>query len=101
MFRAHRNSQAREIGLPQRMFRYQFGPFHAYFHTNRYEDLLALTEYGLKITPNSEEANLWKGWALYNLGEPIKAVESFRDSYWANLKSFDAKYALDFMGATP
>ena len=25
--------QARILGLPQRMMRYQFGPFHAYFHT--------------------------------------------------------------------
>jgi tetratricopeptide (TPR) repeat protein len=93
--------QSRILGLPQRMLRYQFGPFHAYFHTNRYDDLLALAEYSLQITPNSEEANLWKGWALYNLGEPIQAVESFRESYWANVNSFDAQYALDFMGADP
>jgi hypothetical protein len=25
--------KAREIGLPLRMFRYQFGPFLAYFHS--------------------------------------------------------------------
>jgi tetratricopeptide (TPR) repeat protein len=34
--------QARKIGLPQRMLRYQFGPFLAYFNSLRTNDLLAL-----------------------------------------------------------
>ena len=29
-----------QCGLPQRMLRYQFGPFFAYFHTGRIDDLL-------------------------------------------------------------
>ena len=76
--------QARILGLPQRMLRYQFGPYHAYFHTNRYDDLLAISDYTLQITPNSEEAFIWKGWALYNLGDSTGAIEAFRDAYWAN-----------------
>ncbi len=40
--------KARESGLPQRMLRYQFGPFFAYFNVNRLDDLLELTEYALK-----------------------------------------------------
>jgi hypothetical protein len=44
---------------------------------------------------------LWKGWALYNLGDNLGAIEAFRKSYWANTTSFDAQYALDFMGASP
>ena len=47
---------ARNIGLPQRMMRYQFSPFLAYFHADRIEDLLTLTSYALDRTPNSEEA---------------------------------------------
>jgi len=43
--------QARQLGLPQRMLRYQFGPFFAYFFSSRNADLLSLTEYALKITP--------------------------------------------------
>ena len=93
--------QARILGLPQRFLRYQFGPFHAYFHTNRYEDLMALADHTLQLTPNSEEAFLWKGWALYNLGDSTAAIEAFRDAYWSNPQSFDAQYALDFMGAAP
>ena len=60
--------QARTVGLPQRMLRYQFGPFLAYFHALRTDDLMTLTEYALKITPTSEEAMLWRGWGLYRLG---------------------------------
>ncbi|MDH5505874.1 MAG: C39 family peptidase [Anaerolineae bacterium] len=93
--------QARQIGLPQRMLRYQFGPFISYFHTLRTADLLALTEYALEITDNSEEALLWHGWGLYRLGNSAGAIEYFREAYWANPKSQDAAYALDFMGASP
>jgi len=39
---AHAYDSARQIGLPQRMLRYQFGPFIAYFHAARYDDLLAV-----------------------------------------------------------
>ena len=93
--------QARTLGLPQRMFRYQFGAFHAYFQAGRYDELLALAEHTLQITPNLEEANLWKGWALYYLGDSEGAIEYFRRAYNANYKSFDAQYALEFMGVTP
>ena len=93
--------QARTLELPQRMLRYQFGPFFAYFHSGRVDDLLALTDYALKVTPNSEEAMLWKGWGLYRKGDTPGAIELFRKSYAANPTSPDAKYALDFVGASP
>jgi tetratricopeptide (TPR) repeat protein len=95
--------QARIHGLPQRMLRYQFGPYHAYYHTGRHEDLLAIADHTLQITPNSEEAFLWKGWALYHIGDSAGAIEAFRDSYWANTKDplGQALYALEFMGASP
>ncbi len=92
---------AREKKLPQRMLRYQFGPFFAYFHSGRTDDLLTLTDYALKITPNSEEAMLWKGWGLYRQGDTPGAIELFRKSYQANPTSPDSLYALNFVGATP
>lgn len=61
--------KSREIGLPLRMFRYQFGPFLAYFHANRNDDLLVLTEYARGITEMSEEAWLWHGFGLYRKGD--------------------------------
>ncbi len=92
---------ARTIGIPQRMLRYQFGPFFAYFHANRNDDLQTIIDYALRITDNSEEALLWKGWLLYRQGDQFGAVNAFRDAYAANIYSLDAQYALDFMGAIP
>ncbi len=89
--------QARTNGLPQRMLRYQFGPFFAYFHTSRMEDLFALTDYALKRTPNSEEALLWRGWATYRKGDREKALELFQQALDARPKYPDAEYALDFV----
>jgi tetratricopeptide (TPR) repeat protein len=92
---------ARNLGLPQRMLRYQFGPFLAYFHSGRIEDLTALIDYALKRTPNSEEALLWNGWALYRQGNTDAAIESFRKAYAANPTAWDVQYALDFFGVSP
>ena len=93
--------RARAIGLPQRMLRYQFGPFFAYFHTRRLDELLALTEYALKITPNAEEAMLWHGWALYRTGDTNGAISDFQAALEQNPNYADAKYALDFVQANP
>jgi tetratricopeptide (TPR) repeat protein len=93
--------KAREIGLPQRMLRYQFGPFIAYFHTNQMDDLVALTEYALKITPNSEEAWLWHGWAMYRKGDVAEAIANFQRALEENPTYQDAQYALDFVRSNP
>jgi len=89
--------EARKIGWPQRMLRYQFGPFFAYFHSGRNEDLLTLTEYALQRTPNSEEAHLWRGWARYRNGDVNAALEDFRAALEVNPNNWDAQYALDFV----
>ena len=91
--------QAREIGLPQRMLRYQFGPFLAYFHSGRIDELYTLAEYALKVTANSEEALLWQGWALYRQGEKQKALESFQKALEARPGYGDAEYAINFVNA--
>jgi tetratricopeptide (TPR) repeat protein len=70
--------KAREIGLPLRMFRYQFGPFLAYFHSNRNEDLLVLTDYARGITEMSEEAWLWYGFGLYRNGDYDGALKAWQ-----------------------
>ncbi len=92
---------ARNLGLPQRMLRYQFGPFIAYFHTFRTDDLLTLTEYALQRTPNSEEAMLWRGWALYRLGQKNQAVDLWQKALAARPGYPDALYALDFARSNP
>lgn len=89
--------KARELGLPQRMLRYQFGPFIAYFHTGQMDDLIALTEYALQITPNAEEAWLWHGWAMYRQGDRKRAESDFQRALEENPNYLDAQYAIDFL----
>lgn len=89
--------KARELGLPQRMLRYQFGPFIAYFHANKMNDLVALTEYALEITPTSEEAWLWHGWAMYRMGNKEEAIADFLRALERNPNYLDAQYALEFV----
>ena len=89
--------QARNIGWPQRMLRYQFGPFFAYFHAGRTEDLLTLTEYALQRTPNSEEGHLWRGWGRYRSGDINGALADFRAALEVNPNNWDAQYAIDFV----
>jgi tetratricopeptide (TPR) repeat protein len=93
--------KARELGLPQRMLRYQFGPFIAYFHTGQMDDLIALTEYALDVTKNSEEALLWHGWAKYRQGDSSTALSNFQQALIENPNYQDAQYALDFVRNNP
>jgi tetratricopeptide (TPR) repeat protein len=93
--------KAREIGLPQRMLRYQFGPFFAYFNTGQTEELFSLTKYALERTDQSEEAHLWHGWALYRMDDTAGAIEQFRKSLEVNPNYQDAVYALEFVRENP
>ena len=88
---------ARNLGLPQRMLRYQFGPFFAYFFSGRNADLLALAEYALQRTANSEEALLWRGWGLYRDGSAGLAIAEFNQALVENPNYQDAQYALEFV----
>ena len=88
---------ARTIGLPDRMLRYQFGPFISYFHSLRTDDLMALTEYALFITRTSEEAMLWRGWGLYRQGESQDAINLFRAALKIHPEYQDAFYAIDYV----
>jgi tetratricopeptide (TPR) repeat protein len=93
--------RARAIGLPQRMLRYQFTPFFAYFHSRRMEELFTLTEYALRITPNAEEAMLWHGWANYRDGDTNAAIADFQAALVENPNYADAQYALAFVRENP
>jgi tetratricopeptide (TPR) repeat protein len=92
---------ARQLGLPQRMMRYQFGPYFAYFFSGRNEDLLALTDYALQRTPNSEESLLWRGWGKYRAGQTSEAIGDFQAALEMNPYYQDAQYALEFVSANP
>jgi len=92
---------ARKLGLYQRMLRYQFGPFFAYFHAAMTTELLAVTEYALERTPNSEEALLWHGWAEYRLGKKAEAIADWQKALEYHPNYQDAQYALDFVSSNP
>jgi len=92
---------ARNLGLPQRMLRYQFGPFFAYFHAGMTTELIAVTKYALERTPNSEEALLWHGWAQYRMGKKLEAAADWQKALEYHPGYQDAQYAIDFMAANP
>ena len=90
---------ARNIGWPQRMLRYQFGPFIAYFHVGRTEDLMNLTKWALDISRTSEEAMLWRGWAFYQNGDKSAALSYFGDALKIREDYEDAIWAIDYVNA--
>jgi tetratricopeptide (TPR) repeat protein len=91
--------KARSIGLPLRMFRYQFGPFLAYFHSNRNDDLLVLTDYARGVTEMSEEAWLWYGFGLYRKGDYNGALKAWQkaDKVNPNFYEDQAKKAMQLV----
>jgi tetratricopeptide (TPR) repeat protein len=86
---------ARALGLPSRMLRYQFGPLSAAYHTGDAKDLTRLADYALHITPDSEEALLWKGWAYELAGDHLSAINLFNLALQANPGNDVAKKALE------
>ncbi len=89
--------QSRQFALPLRMFRYQFGPFIAYFQSNRIDDLLVLTEYARGVTEMSEETWLWYGWALYRKDDFKGARAAWDKALSIHPGYGDAEYAIKFM----
>jgi tetratricopeptide (TPR) repeat protein len=65
--------RARQLELPWRMPWYQFGWFDAYLQAGRYDDVLALADAVIKVTPDIEETYYYKGLALRALGNPEAA----------------------------
>jgi tetratricopeptide (TPR) repeat protein len=95
--------QAFTLGLPQRMTRYQFWPFSAYFNADRIDYLLEITEKTYKPINGwyAEEALLWHGWGLWKQGDIEGAVADWRKALQVHPGYDDAIYALQFVGAAP
>ncbi len=89
--------KAFEIGLPQRMTRYQFSPFFAYYYAGRIDYLIQLTEYTYKPIPGyySEEALLWHGYALYKQGNLAGAKADWNKALSVHPDYCDAEYAIN------
>ncbi len=90
--------QARNVGggLPWRMMWYQFGPFEAYYHTGRFQDMIALAQANLKDGGGQyvEETFYYAGLAREGLGEKDKAVDNFDSAIAFNPNFQPARDAL-------
>lgn len=90
--------RAEEIGLPQRMLRYQFGPLEAAYGAKEAENLIRLTNAALDRTPNSEELLYWKGMAYLLTGQNEAATRLFRRALDAHPGFEPALLALEAPG---
>jgi tetratricopeptide (TPR) repeat protein len=70
-----------EGALPWRMIWYQFGPFEAYFNTQRYDDVLALVNINLTNGAQYvEETHYWHGRVLEARGDLAGARQAFNQA---------------------
>lgn len=92
---------ALSIGLPWRFTRYQFGPYIAYFHQGRFQDVIDLANATLARTAKAKESLLWRGWARFRLGDREGALKDFQSALAINPNYLDAQYAVDFVTSGP
>lgn len=69
--------RARTLDLPFRMLWYQFGPYIAYYHMQRYDDVLALALASERTTPYVEETYYYRGLVYARQGRVDSAVFQF------------------------
>jgi len=71
---------------PWRMLWYQAGPYAAYYHTGRYQDVINLADTTLSIfsRPILEEALYWRGLAKEALGDLSGALADLERAYELN-----------------
>ena len=84
---------ARQLGLPWRMFWYQFGPFEAYLAQGRYQDVIALAEAGMEDAA-IEEWYFWRGRAREMTGDLSGARKDYETALELNANFLAARDAL-------
>jgi len=92
-----------EDDRPWRMLWYQVGPYEAYYHSGRYQDVLNLANQTLFTLGNPilEESLYWQGRAQEALGQVDQAVSSYRQAAAINPDSTPALAELQRLGLTP
>ena len=90
--------RARQLGLPWRMLWYQFGPFSAYYHAGRYDEVIALADATLRVTTDVEELHYWRGMALAALGDARAARVSLERALQLKPGYPEAVEALEGLG---
>lgn len=92
-----------EIDRPWRALWYQTGPYEAYYHTERYDDLLALGNQTLSSAgrPVLEESYYWMGKAREAQGDMERAIQNYRNAAALNPDSTPALDELQRLGVEP
>ena len=86
---------------PWRMLWYQDGPYLAYYHTGRYQDVIDLANTTLPMGDGTlEESLYWRGMAKEALGDVSAAISDFRLAYTINPNSTPARQELERLGAS-
>jgi tetratricopeptide (TPR) repeat protein len=85
------------LGLPQRMTRYQFWPFVAYYNADHIDYLLQLTENTYRVINGqySEEALLWHGYGLLRKGDVDGAGAAWNKALSVHPRYCDAERAIN------
>ena len=93
--------QARNLGLPWRMMWYQFGPFDAYYHVGRYDDMLTLAQSNLNDGGGHfvEETFYYAGLAREGKGESLRALDNYNAAIAFNPNYTPAIEARDLLQA--
>jgi tetratricopeptide (TPR) repeat protein len=86
--------RSRQLGLPWRMLWYQFGPFRAYYETERYDEVIALADATLRTAKHVEELFYWRGLAQQAKGDLPAARTSWERALELNPNYADARAAL-------
>jgi tetratricopeptide (TPR) repeat protein len=83
---------------------YQTGPYKAYFYTNRFSDVINLSNTTLNDTiaePVLEESLYWRGQAYYMAGKTDLAVKDYNAALKVHPKWLPATQALQDLGIQP
>jgi len=86
-----------------RILWYRTDPYFAYYNTERYEDVLALTKKTLNssFVPAIEESWVWQGRAKAKLGDIEGAIKDFRTALEWHPGWWVAEQELQYLGVTP
>jgi tetratricopeptide (TPR) repeat protein len=94
------NAELPEADRPWRVTWYLDGPYAAYYHTGRYQDLIDLAQLTLTHVdkPVLEETYYWRGLAREALGDLDAAIEDLQRAAALNPNSTDAVTQLQRLG---
>ena len=88
---------------PWRLLWYQDGPFAAYYHTGRYQDVINLAHTALVNVDKAvlEETYYWRGMAKEALGDRAGAIEDLTRAFTLNPNSTPAGEVLQRITTSP